>query len=780
MKYRYGNFNSDGTEFIVTNPETPRAFDNFLWNDSIFSNVQQTGVGYADYQIGENEAIQLLTGIGRICDFDVFGRDHLMSRLIYVRDNETGEFWNVNWEPVQRKPDSYECTHGLGYSIIKSSTCGIESSFRIFVPAGTDPVELWTLDTKNKTAKGRRLSIFIYNQMQFKFKWGFDSYGDMLFRTSWYSKEQNAVVANKHPHRRPHEFLTGFVAADVPIVAWDGTRDAFMGMYQTLRNPDAVVRGSCTNTPGSSDATICAAQFDLEVAPGASAEINFILGATDSEKNIAPFRKKYFGSFEKFFQELKKDKAAMTACNHVTTPDPNFNIMLNSWIKQATLFGSTWCRWGWNGYRDIVQHGFGVATFKPERTRAILLEALKYQYKSGLALRGWNPVDEKAYSDSALWLVFTLITYLKETGDFALLDEKVKFYDDGEATVRGHIETALDFLESNKGKHGLVLIKFGDWNDSLTAVGKEGRGESVWLSEAYAEAVREMAELAAHEKDKKREKDFLARYDKIKAAINSEAWDGKWYTRCFDDNGIPVGSSTNEQGKIFIEAQAWALIAGIADKERMDSTIKSCDDNLLTGLGYALLHPTFFKLEDRIGRISCMEPGICENGTIYSHTNAWMILGLLRSGKIEKAYEIFKRITPGYLSGKDDDPKLSCPPYVYSNCYFGADHRNRKFQMEFTWITGSVSWYNNVLLQHMLGARAEFGGLRIDPRIPAEWGECSVERNWRGSTYRIAIKNPGHISGGSPEVTLDGKKIEGSLLPIFSDGKVHDVEVMMV
>lgn len=777
MNYKYGYFSEDGTEFTVTEPKPPRAFDNFLWNDAVFSNVQQTGVGYMDYQVGTNEAVQLLTGIGRICDFDVFGRDHLMSRLVFVRDNDTGEYWTINGEPVQRKPDEFKCVHGLGYSTITSSTARISSSLRIFVPVGKDPLELWTLTTSNQSRKKRRLSLFVYNQIQFKFKWGFDSYGDMLFRTSWYSKTQNAVVANKHPHRRPHDFLTGFLTADTPITAWDGTRDAFVGTYHTLQDPKAVVTGHCTNTPGSSDATICAAQFDLVLAPGKSKTINLILGATDSEEHIAPFRRRYFGKFEKHFSLLRKEKQAMTARNRVVTPDPQFNRMANTWIKQATLYGATWCRWGWNGYRDIVQHGFGVVTFKPERTRAILLEALRYQYKSGLALRGWNPVDEKPYSDSALWLVFTLIAYLKETGDFSLLKEKVPYYDKGEATVRGHIETALDFLESNKGQHGLILIKFGDWNDSLTAVGKQGRGESVWLSEAYAEAVLEMAELAQHEDDAKRQKDFLARYRRIKKAINSKAWDGQWYTRCFDDNGEPVGSRTNKQGRIFIEAQTWALIAGIADEKRVEATLKACDKLLGTDLGYALLAPTFFNMEDRIGRISCMEPGICENGTIYSHTNAWMILGLLKTGRVERAYELLKKIMPGYVSGRKQDPKGECPPYVFANCYFGADHRNRPFQMEFTWITGSVAWYNNILLQYVLGARAEFNGLRIDPRIPAAWKHCSLVRHWRGATYDIAIRKPKRRAGGSIRVCLDGVLLKDNLLPVPAAGERHRVEV---
>jgi len=774
-QHPYGHFNEDGTEFVVTDPKTPRAFDNFLWNDAVFSNVQQTGVGYFDYQVGKNEAIQLLTGVGLICDFDVFGRDHLMSRLVYVRDNDSGEFWNVNWEPVQRKPDAYECVHGLGYSVITSSTAGIESRFRIFVPPGNDPVELWTLTVTNRSAKPRKLSLFAYNQIQFKFKWGFDSYGDMFYRSSLFSKEHNAIVAEKHPYRRPHNFLTAFLTADQPIVAFDGTRDAFVGLYNTLQNPDAVVRGRCSNTPGSSDATIAAAQFELELAPGETKEINLILGATDAAANIPSFRQKYFGKYETHFAELKKAKAALVAQNHAQTPDAHFNRMLNGWIKQATLYGATWCRWGWNGYRDIVQHGFGVVTFEPKRTRAILLEALRYQFKTGLALRGWNPVDEKPYSDSALWLVFTLVAYLKETDDLALLDEVVPYHDGGEATVRQHIDQALDFLEKNKGAHGLILIKFGDWNDSLTAIGREGRGESVWLSEAYAEAMRQMAELSGYQKDEKRRKDYLGRYDSIKAAITEHAWDGGWWRRCFDDAGQPVGSHQNEQAKIYIEAQTWALIAGIADEERTEQTVRACDEHLLTDLGYTMLWPTYRKLEDRIGRISSMEPGICENGTIYSHTNIWMILGLLKAGRTDKAYEIFRRVTPGYLSGKENDPKQRCLPYMYANCYYGPEHRNNKFQMEFSWITGSVAWFNNVLLQHLLGARAEFGGLRIDPRLPSEWKECEVERTYRGTTYKISIRNPHGLQGGRVELTLDGKPIEGNLLPLSAAGKTHTV-----
>lgn len=778
MEYNYGHFNEDGTEFVITDPMTPRAFDNFIWNEAVFSNVQHTGVGYCDYQVGTNEAVQLLTGVGRICDFDVYGRDHLMSRLIYIRDNETGEFWNVNWEPVQKPYDRFECVHGLGYTILNTNVNGINAGFRIFVPMGKDPVELWTLKVADISGKKRNLSIFVYNQFQIKYKWGFDSYGDMIYRGAWFNREMNAAVACKHPHKKPHDYLTGFITADEAIAAFDGSKNAFAGLYNTLDKPSAVVNGACTDTQGSSDATTGAIQFNLELAASGEKEISMILGATDDEKNIAGFRTKYFGEFELYFQELKKDKQAMISRNRVKTPDVHLSRMMNGWIRQGTLYGADWCRWGWKGYRDIVQHGLGVASFAPRRTREILLEALKYQYKSGLALRGWDPIDEKPYSDSALWLVFTLTAYLKETGDFGLLDEKISYYDTGTGTVLQHIERALDFLENNKGVHGLCLIKFGDWNDSLTTVGKDGRGESVWLSEAYAEAMLHMADLSGFLEDDGKKRDYLLRYDRMKEAINNHAWDGGWYVRCFDDNGRPVGSKENEQGKIFLEAQTWALISGIADPQRASEVIAACDEQLRTELGYALLAPTFTRRDDNVGRISCLEPGVCENGTVYSHANAWMILGLLRNRRPDKAFETLRRIMPGYVRG-EDDPKNNCPPYMFANCYYGADHRNNKMQMEFTWITGSLAWYNHLLLNYLLGARAEYEGLRIDPCIPPEWEQCEVERYYRGTVYHITIKNPDHKGYGRIGLTVDGKAADGNLVTDFSDGGIHRVEAVI-
>ncbi len=771
-EYKYGYFNEDGTEFTVTNPGTPRAFDNFIWNDAAFSNIQQTGTGYFDYQPGDKEAVQLLTGVGRICDFDVFGRDHLMSRIIYIRDNETRDFWTVNWEPVKHPYEDYACTHGLGYTIIGTTVNGIQAEFRIFIPLGNDAIELWTLNLVNKSSKKRDLSVFVYNQFQFKYKWGFDSYGDMIFRGSWFNKELNSFIASKHPYYRPHDFLTGFVTSDYPVTAFDGTRDSFVGMYNTLKEPSSVVNGKCTNTPGCSDATIGALQFNLDLAMDDGKKISMILGVTDKEEHIPAIKEKYFGHFDALFAELQKKGKKQVEQNKVHTPDAQFNRMLNVWLKQAVAYGAKWCRWGWNGYRDIVQHGLGIVTINPDRTKEILLEALQYQYKHGPALRGWNPVDEKSYSDSALWLVFTLTAYIKETGDIKILDIPVAYYDGSEATVLEHIQKALDFLENNKGSHRLCLIKFGDWNDSLTAVGKKGSGESVWLSQAYAAALLEMADLFNFLKNRELESSYLNRYESMKEAINKHAWNGDWYIRCFDDDGRPVGSKENTYGRIFLNSQSWSIISGIADRNKYDKIVNSCDNFLLTPNGYKVLAPTFLEEDDNIGRISCLEPGVCENGTIYSHVNIWMILALIRSGQPDKAYDIFKRITPGYIN-QSNKHKENCHPFMYANCYYGEEHRNNRFQMEFTWITGSVAWYNHVLINDFIGAKATYKGLKLSPCLPSSWKKVSITRKYRGSKYHIEINN--NSSGNNKEVYIDMKKSDDCMIPIFTDGKEHNI-----
>jgi cellobiose phosphorylase len=771
MKHPYGHFHEDGMAFVVTDPATPRAFDNFIWNDSVMSCVQQTGVGYCDVQIGDTEGIKLYTGEGRICDIEVFGRETLLSRLIYVRDNETGEFWNVGWEPVRRAYEAYACEHGLGYSRIQSTTKGVASSLLMFVPPGREAVEMWKLALANPGARRRSLTVFVYNQYGLQYKSGFKSYGDMIYRGAWFEADHNAMIIQKHPQVAPHAFLTGFLTADRKADGYDGSRDGFVGIYNTLSEPQAVVAGKCTNRPGSSEATVGVLQFNLMLEPGQEEKIHLISGLTDAPDRLTELRPRLFASFDAQFAALKAEKAKMVAHNEITTPDEHFNRMANGWLKQQTLYGATWGRWGWMGYRDVVQHAWGIASFDAPRTRRVFLAALARQYRNGLALRGWNPLDTKVYSDSALWLVATACDYLKETGDFALLEQKVPYHDEGEDTVWGHLRAALEFLENNKGKHDLCLIKFGDWNDSLTAIGKAGRGESIWLSMAYVRGLVLMAELGQRMGRTGEAAAYTARAEAMRKAIRTHAWDGQWFLRCFDDEGRPVGSNTNEQGRIFVNAQSWAMLSGVADEHQMAALLKSCDELLMTDIGYRLVAPPYMKRDDYIGRISYLEPGICENGTIYSHGNAFMIYALLQQGQGDRAYALFQRAASGYLPDASN-PKAGAPPYIFSNCYYGPEHRNRPFQMEFTWVTGSVSWFANAILDYQVGVRREYDGLTLDPVLPSAWNEVRVNRTFRGKTFNVLVRRTGQRS-----LTVNGRAVSGRYIPLSDCGASNEVQV---
>jgi cellobiose phosphorylase len=769
----FGAFADESAAFRVTDPATPRAFDNFLWNDAVMSCVQQTGAGTLDIQPGKEQAIQVFTGIGRICDLEAFGREHLMSRLIYIRDNNTGAFWNVGWEPVRAEYTHFSCEHGLGYTRIESETNGITASLLLVVPPGDAPVEQWRLTLRNRSGSVRNLSVFAYNQIQLGYKWGFESYGDMLYRGAWFNKDVQGMIVQKHPYVAPHAHLTAFFASDRLPDGHDGSRRLFVGDYATLAAPDAVVNGACTNTPGSCEATIAALQFNLTLKPDSEDSIGFAVGLTDSEENAAALSRQFAGTALESLERVKSAAQTRHHRNTVETPDPQFNRLMNDWLKQQSLFGATWCRWGYMGYRDIVQHGMGVCSFAPERTRDILIEACAHMKRDGMALRGWNPVDTKPYSDSTLWLVYTLTAYLKETGDFDLLNEDVPWFDGGSASLLEHIETAMQTLEDNKGAHGLCLIRFGDWNDSLTNIGREGKGESVWLSMAYVHAMDLLAELFTFRGDAGRSSNYNTRAETMRQALRDQTWDGEWFVRCFDDRGEPVGSAKNEEGQIYLNPQSWALISGIADPAQREKLLAACREHLLTPAGYRLLYPPYLKRNDHIGRISYLEPGICENGTVYSHVNAFLFLAQLKEGMADEAYETFRRLSPGYADNPDC-PKGRIPPYIYANGYFAPEHRNNALQAEFTWITGSAAWWLESAMEHLIGVRRDYEGLKIQPALPSEWDEVSLRRTFRGKEFEIHIQRT-----GTPSLRLNGDQLDDGLIPLDRCTPINTIEVTL-
>ena len=769
----YGHFSEDGKKFVVTSPDAPRPFDVMLFNDVCYANVHHTGIGCFDYQYPGEEGIQLFTGVGRICDYDIFGKEHLYSRIIYVRDNETGKFWTVNWEPVCADVQEFSCTHDLGYTTIVNVTEDVKATLIISIPPGKDAVEMWQLKLEDIHGRARDLSVFPYFQLQFKYKWGFDSYGDMIYRTTSFDKENNMFLAEKHPYVKPHNNLTAFFTSSYPVSHYDGSRRLFMGQYGSVANPVCVKSGACTDSDGSAEDTVCVLQWDIKLN-GNVQDIQFILGAGDSKERCIELKKTYLHNIPAYTALAQLYRQGDLEKTVIKTGDEHLNRLLNNWTKLACMYGATWCRWGYNGYRDIVQHGLGVVNVNPKRTKAILQEALSYQHDFGMAVRGWNPIDDRPYSDSALWSAYTLAAYIKETGDTKFLYQEIPFLNNPEVkdTVLGHVIRALDFLENNKGIHDLLLIKFGDWNDSLTGAGKEGRGESVWLSMAYAYALSQIAELCRFVGEDEKAANLQARSEAMTEAIRNNAWEGDRFVRCFDDNGGKIGSATNKYAKLFLETQSFALMTGIASPERREIILESLKRESYTPLGYLLLSPAYQEFDDRVGRLSAMEPGIAENGTIYTHPNMWLVLGMLRSGKPNEAYELFRRVAPGYYEEDNYELKKNALPFQFANCFFGPEHRNNAYQMEYSWITGSVAWVRLTIEEWMLGVRPEYDGLHVEPCLPDNFGTYKVERIWRQAKYNITVQQ-----GENKGIVADGVAIEGNVLPAYEDGLNHEIIV---
>ncbi len=767
----YGKFRNGHTEYRTSNPNPVHVIDNYLFNDTILSHVTQTGIGFTFYDHRGAEITYVTPG-GE-CE-DVYNKYY--HRLFYIRDNESGRYWNVNWEPVLAKPGAFSCVHGLGYSRISCRKNGIAAKLSLFVPPGKDAVEIWQLRIENTGDKPRNISVFTYSQVLLK---NIPTYGEEIYKRGDFNPSVNGIVASKQCEFLPHDHHTAFLVTNHEVVGYDCSHDAFTGASGMLNRPRVVAQGACTNSLASALKPVTVLQLTMKLEPRAAHTADFLFGIARDTAAIRRYRAKYFkrGGIARAFSALEQQNRSLMACHTVRSGDAMLDMLANIWYKRLIDMGATWCRWGFRGYRDIVQHTMADSLLHPARAKHTLLRALHYQYKNGSALRGWCPVDTKPYADSALWLVFAVAKYIQESGDAAMLDERVAFYDRTAASVYNHLVAAVDFSWKNRGRHGLCLIKFGDWNDSLTRVGTAGKGESTWLTMALARATLEMETVARMRNDRARAGVFAKRHAALAETIKCAAWEGDRFVRCFDDTGRPIGSKKNTQAKIFLNSQSWAMLGHVADRKRFERAVASCDKYLLTDLGYALLWPTYTRFDPHVGRISSMQPGIAENGSIYSHGNVFMMLAFLEAGMADRAYDVFRRINPAYETLAQE--KTGGVPYAIQNGYWGPDHRSHPYRTEYSWVTGSVAWFYLGVLEWMFGLRSEYGGLRIAPCIPTTWRNCSAVRHFRGKTFNVGYRRRKGRTAEGLRVVLNGRRIEGNLIDPKMCRKANTVTVYL-
>ena len=787
----YGHFSEDGREYVITRPDTPRPWVNYLSNEKFCALCSQTGGGYAFFET---------SGYNRITkeypSFVVF-RDR-PGRFIYLRDCETGDYWNINWQPVSKDGMGWESRHGMGYTYVSSSYSGIEGKITYLVPR-TENTEIWMVGIKNVGAKARKLSSFSYiewslanyafNLVEASFAQLFNevSYDrDVILVTTRFWNVSPAGGGNPNLRWDKHAFFT----SNIPPVAFDCLEEAFIGTYRDWKNPVAVEQGRCSNSIGNGRDIVGALQHDFELQPGEEKQFIILLGVVYDKDDAYRLRDHYstWDECERSMRDLRKYWDGYLGRTTCDTPDKDFCVSFNIWNKYQAWITSRWSRMDSYyiggasiiGWRDSWQDMLAILPNDTQWARQRTLYLLEHQFPDGSTLHNWDPLTnigvKTGHSDDPLWLVMGVLEHLKESGDIEFLDESASYYDGGAETVRQHVVRALDYSLLRRSARGIPLIEAADWNDGLDQIGRQGRGESTMVAEHLVWMLKEAGELFRRTGREDLADKYEAAREEIIAATNEFLWDGEWYVRGTRDDGQAFGSSKNEQARIYLNAQSWAVMSGLAMDSRGEIAMDSVEKYLDTEYGPALFLPAYNEPNPKIGIITRFAPGTKENSAIFNHSVCWRIMAECILSRGDKAYEQWKRTS--FMTRGEEPHVYKVEPYIYSEYIHGPDSTGFG-EGEFTWMTGTAAWMWKVCLEWIMGIRPVLDGLMIDPCIPRVWDEYKVRRNFRESLYLFTFENPEHVCKGIKSITVDGKEIEGNVIPPFKDGDAHEVHVVM-
>ena len=761
----FGYFSPDGSEYTVTEVDTPIPFVNYFWNNKILSGASQHMAGIGCFN---QRPLQYMNPDSRA----LMVKDE--NRHFYLRDKDTGEIWSPGWYPVLTKLDSFECTHGMGYSVLKSLFNGIEVTLRLFVP-NDEPCEIFTLTIKNKSDKKRKVQSFAYVEWLLKGYPEYCDYFSSLFGE--YDENANTLVCYNKSAERTHDFFNGFISSDAKPVGFDTSRKAFVG-YGQVNRPKAVDEGKCTNSLGATEWMVGALQHDYQLAPGESAVVNIFIGAADSMETAKSVQAKFSvtGAVDAEYEMVKNRIKDEYDNVFFDIPEENAKHIFNNWIKRAVQLHTEVGTNTGKGFRDILQACWALSSYDGAGARVKLVECLRHQFKDGHTLRGWNPVDDHHYSDGPVWIAPAIDTYLKETRDFAFLDEMVPWFDGGEGTVFEHICQAIKCSTEDIGPNGLIRARYGDWNDSLNMMGIGGIGESVWTSIGMVFSINCAIEIAENvKKDTALAAEWKEKGKNLAKVINDKGWDGEWYLQGYNDLGNKVGTHTETEGRVYLNPQTWAILAGIVPEERLPKILKVIDNDLECDYGSLTFTPAYKTPNPNIGRLSWFVPGIWENGTPYCHGGAFKIVADTMLKRGQEAYDSIMKILPDH----DLNPSShsGVPPYTITNMYYGPEHP-RRGKIQNTWITGTAAWLFKSISAHIIGVSATYDGLKVDPCVPPHWKEFGITRSYRGAKYNIRFYNPNGKMGEVSRIEVNGKTIDGNVLPLY-EGEVHKVKVHM-
>ena len=778
----HGKFSADGKEYIITDPRTPKPWVNYLSNGRYCTFMSQTGGGYTFWK---DPFVNGITRWGPRLNHTVLGRE------VYIW--EKGDYWTINWEPVHKDYDSWECRVGLGYNRITSERNNIEGSVLYFVPQDKD-LEYWLIRIKNKGSETRNLEVFTGVGL---------SLGNIrsdLLSTEFHElfnrvyEEEGVLYAKKTfwdrlrgMHNVNEEWPTKvFFASEPKADGFDCLKDAFFGEYRDASNPIAVEEGRCRNSKSEGRSSIFAFQHSLNLKGGEEREILVSMGVL---KDILIERDIRLEVANEDFRQLNAywDKILDEGVI-VETPDKNLNLSVNIWNKYQNRINFWWYRsaasyylFGFDtiGFRDVVQTILGTLPIDAELAGEKLKFISKFQFKDGNTCSSFSLASMRGtrtdHTDVPLWYSLIVFCYLKETGDFDFLYEEVDFMDGGKGTIYDHAKLAIDYILSRRSDRGLVLIERGDWNDALDFVGEKGRGESVMASQILYLALDRWIKLNEFLEFTDVASQYRKEKEELKKAVNEHCWDGEWYVRAFKDDGEVIGSKINEEGKIYLNTQSWAVFGKIAPDDRANKCMVSVEKYLETDYGTVLFRPAYSRPDRSIGIITRFIRGEKENGPIFMHASAWSIIAAALLGRGNKAYDYYKKTLPRNLAS---NPSFKTEPYIYPEYVAGPDSPHYG-EGSHSWLTGCAAWMWRACADYILGVRTELDGLKIDPCIPSEWSSYKIKRRFRNAVYDITVNNPEGVQHGVREIRIDGDKYESNILPVYADGRIHRVDVIM-
>jgi len=802
---RYGYFDDLRREYVITRPDTPLPWINYLGCESYFALISHTAGGYSFYRDARYRRLTRYRYNNVPLDYG--------GRYLYLRDRATGEFWSPTWQPTRSELEGYFCRHGLGYTVIGSRYRGIAAQVLYFVPLG-ETLEIWQLTLSNERKVPARLSVF--SCIEFCL---WDAWDDMTnFQRNLSTGEvevEGGVIYHKTEYRERRNHFAFFACSETPA-GFDTQREAFLGPYRGWDRPVAVEQGRSFCSIAHGWAPMGSHHISLTLQPGETRQIAFLLGYHENpphdkfdppgsqrinKRTVLPIIERYSRpeTIAQAFQSLQAYWERILSTFQVHTGDEHTDRMVNIWnpyqvmvtfnlARSASLFESGISRG--IGFRDSNQDLLGFVSLAPERARERLLDLAATQLENGGAYHQYQPLTKRGnheigsnFNDDPLWLVLSAAAYLRETGDWAILDERVPYDNRPERAtpLYEHLQRALRYTLERLGPHGLPLIGRADWNDCLnlncfsdtpgesfqTTANKDGRvAESVLIALLFILAAREMAAIARFRGLEEEAQRYLDEATRMATAVQEHGWDGEWYLRAYDDSGRPVGSRECPEGQIFIEPQGFAALAGVGLEDgRAERALRSVRERLATPHGIMLLQPAYSRYYLHLGEISSYPPGYKENGSIFCQTNLWIAIAEACLGHGDRAYDTYLKINPSAREALSDLHR--CEPYVYAQMIAGRDAPNHG-EAKNSWLTGTAAWSYVAITQWILGIRPTFSGLQIDPVIPSRWSGFEARRTFRGVLYHISVRRVG--PGRAVSLEVDGRPVPGKIVPLPPPG----------